>query len=182
MKSPDEKYLPTTAMVTACFGFFVFCTKRPHALMSLSLVQGRCSTSQRCFEKDNFSKHLCEVLHLPCTKESDISAWGRFVQKTKKPKHAVTIAVVGKYFSSGDFILSDVYLSVLEAIKYSAYSLNAKPIIRYFSSLDFEKDPKKLNVLSEVDGILVPGGFGTTGIDGILATITYARTKKIPKP
>ncbi|OGG61171.1 CTP synthase [Candidatus Kaiserbacteria bacterium RIFCSPHIGHO2_02_FULL_49_34] len=132
------------------------------------------------FEKDNFSKHLCEVLHLPCTKESDISAWGRFVQKTKKPKHAVTIAVVGKYFSSGDFILSDVYLSVLEAIKYSAYSLNAKPIIRYFSSLDFEKDPKKLNVLSEVDGILVPGGFGTTGIDGILATITYARTKKIP--
>ena len=132
------------------------------------------------FEKDNFSEHLCDVLHLPCTSEADMSAWKSFVKKTKSTKQEVTIAVIGKYFSSGEFILSDVYISVLEAIKYSAYSLGAKPVIRYFSSQEFEENPKKLKELESVDGILVPGGFGTTGIDGILATIHYARIKKIP--
>ena len=80
------------------------------------------------------------------------------------------IAVVGKYFTSGDFVLSDVYISVLEAIKYSTYKLGLKPIIEYRSSLDFE-DGKRLLELKKYDGVIVPGGFGKTGIEGKLKVI-----------
>ena len=91
----------------------------------------------------------------------------------------VKIAVIGKYFESGDFVLSDVYLSVLEAIKYSAYNQNLTPKITYLSSQSFA-DGKRLKELRQFDGILVPGGFGSTGIDGKLKVIEYARKNKIP--
>jgi len=86
---------------------------------------------------------------------------------------------VGKYFNSGDFVLSDVYLSVIEALKYSAYSLNLKPQITYLSAQDFS-DKEKLKELKKFDGVLVPGGFGSTGIDGKLNVIEYVRKQKIP--
>ncbi len=132
------------------------------------------------FEKDGLSGKLCDILHLSCKGDANLAPWKRFVAKTKNPKKEVRIAVVGKYFSSGDFILSDVYISVLEAIKYSAYASGAKPVITYLSSVDFEKGTKKLSELSKYDGILIPGGFGATGVEGKIKVIEYARTKKIP--
>ncbi|MEM9336346.1 MAG: CTP synthase [Patescibacteria group bacterium] len=131
------------------------------------------------FERDNFSKQLCDLLGLPCTGKAALNDWRSFVKRSKSPKKSVRISVVGKYFNSGDFILSDVYLSVLEAIKYSAYQVGAKPDIHYVSSLDFE-DKKQCKALKEFDGILVPGGFGTTGIAGKLNVIEFARKNKIP--
>ncbi|MBY0309967.1 CTP synthase [Patescibacteria group bacterium] len=131
------------------------------------------------FEKDNLSFRLCELLNVPCSKTSDLAAWKRFVTRTKDAKSEVTIAVVGKYFSTGDFVLSDVYLSVLEAIKYSAYHLDLKPKIVYRSSLDFT-DKKKCKELDAYDGVLVPGGFGSTGIEGKLNVIEYVRKRGIP--
>lgn len=131
------------------------------------------------FEKDNLSLRLCELLRLPCSKSSDLAAWKRFVTRTKEAQNEVTIAVVGKYFTTGDFVLSDVYLSVLEAIKYSAYHLNLKPKIVYRSSVDFT-DKKKCKELDAYDGVLVPGGFGSTGIEGKLNVIEYVRKKGIP--
>ncbi len=91
----------------------------------------------------------------------------------------VKIAVVGKYFNSGDFVLSDVYLSILEAIKYSAYKLNLKPEITYLSSSRFT-DGKNLKELKAFDGVLIPGGFGSTGIEGKLKVIEYVRKNRIP--
>lgn len=131
------------------------------------------------FEKDNLSLALCNQLKLPCKAQADLKAWQRFVKRSKKGTDTVKIAVVGKYFSSGDFVLSDVYLSVLEAIKYSAYHLNLTPEISYLSSQDFE-DRKNLKQLKKYDGVLVPGGFGTTGIQGKLNVIEYARKQGIP--
>ena len=131
------------------------------------------------FEKDHLSSRLCDLLHLPCTKQSDLSHWKRFVSRSKHTKDTVKIAVVGKYFSSGDFVLSDVYISVLEAIKYSSYKLGLKPEIVYLSAQEFA-DKKNLKKLKQFDGILVPGGFGKTGIDGKLNVIEYARKQKIP--
>lgn len=130
------------------------------------------------FEKDHLSDRICDLLNLPC-KKSDLSGWKRFVTKSKNGKDTVKIAVIGKYFNSGDFVLSDVYISVLEAIKYSAYKLGLTPEITYLSSADFEKggDMKKLK---KFDGVLVPGGFGKTGIDGKLKVIEYVRKNKIP--
>lgn len=131
------------------------------------------------FEKEHMSDRLCEMLDLPCTKKADLSEWKRFVRKSKNTKDTVKIAIVGKYFSSGDFVLSDVYISVLEAIKYSAYKLGLKPDITYLSSQDFT-DSKKLRELKKYDGVLVPGGFGKTGVEGKLNVIEYVRKNKIP--
>ena len=130
-------------------------------------------------EKDHLSERLCAMFDLPCKKKSDLSDWRRFVSKSKNTKDTVKIAVVGKYFSSGDFVLSDVYISVLEAIKYSSYKQGLKPEITYLGAADFE-DGKKLKELKKYDGVLVPGGFGKTGIAGKLKVIEYVRKNNIP--
>ncbi len=130
------------------------------------------------FEKDDLSERICDLLGLP-KKKSDLSEWKKFVAKSKNGKAPVKIAVVGKYFSSGDFILSDVYISVLEAIKYSTYKLGLTPEITYLGAQHFS-DVKNLKDLKAYDGVLVPGGFGTTGVDGMLNVIEYVRKNKIP--
>jgi CTP synthase len=131
------------------------------------------------FEEDELSLKLSRLLKLPAKKAADLSAWKRFVARSKNVVDTVKIAVVGKYFNSGDFILADVYLSVIEAIKYSAYALNLRPEIVYRSAFDFE-DKQRCRELSANGGILVPGGFGATGIPGKLNVINYARTRGIP--
>jgi CTP synthase len=131
------------------------------------------------FEKDNLSARLCELLNLTHSKTTDLRGWKQFVAHSKNGRDTVKIAVVGKYLTSGDFVLSDVYISVIEAIKYSTYKLGLKPIIEYRSSLEFE-DGKKLSDLKKYDGVLVPGGFGKTGIEGKLKVIEYVRKNKIP--
>ena len=131
------------------------------------------------YENDKLSLRLCEQLGIETKKQIDLTAWKKFVARSKNSNDVVKIAVVGKYFNSGDFVLSDVYISVLEAIKYSAYSLNLTPEITYLSSQDFV-NKEKLKELKKYDGILVPGGFGSTGIEGKLNVIEYARKQKIP--
>jgi CTP synthase len=121
--------------------------------------------------------------------------WRAFAEHVKNGKNDTTrkvhIAIVGKYFNTGDFVLTDAYLSVLEAIKYSAYKLGVKPVIHTVNARDFEheksahdknnnKDEIDFSVLDQYDGILVPGGFGESGIEGKLAVIHYAREKGIP--
>ena len=155
-----------------------FCNVRPENVISAPDVDSIYDIPLN-FEKDHLSDRLCEMLNLPCSKKPDLHEWKKFVTKSKNTKDTVKIAVVGKYFSSGDFVLSDVYISVLEAIKYSAYKLGLKPEITYLSSHDFT-DGKKLAELKKYDGVLVPGGFGKTGIEGKLKVIEYVRKNKIP--
>ena len=131
------------------------------------------------YETDKLSQRLCEQLGLKAKKQTDLTAWKKFVTRSKTAGDKVKIAVVGKYFSSGDFVLSDVYISVLEAIKYSAYALNLTPEITYLSSQDFTNKDTLKN-LKKFDGVLVPGGFGATGIEGKLHVIEYVRKQKIP--
>lgn len=131
------------------------------------------------YEEDNLSAQLLDILAIKAKKPTDLKAWKQFVKQSKSGVDTVKIAVVGKYFNSGDFVLSDVYISVLEAIKFSAYTLNLKPVITYLSAQDFA-DKKQLRKLQAFDGILVPGGFGKTGIEGKLNVIEYARKQGIP--
>lgn len=155
-----------------------FCNVRPEHVISAPDVQSVYDVPVN-FEADNLSARICDVLGIPHKKPVDLKAWKAFIARSKNGKDTVRIAVVGKYFNSGDFVLSDVYLSVLEAIKYSAYALHLKPEIHYVSSLAYE-DPKELKKLKEYDGILIPGGFGATGIPGKLNVVSYARKNKIP--
>jgi CTP synthase len=131
------------------------------------------------FESDNLGEMLMKHLDLDA-KPHDLKEWRGFVEKIKNAKREVKIAVVGKYFDSGDFMLSDAYLSVIEAIKFSSFYEGAKPKLTWLSAKDFEKNPEKLEDLSDFDGIVVPGGFGETGIEGKLSVIKYARENKIP--
>lgn len=131
------------------------------------------------FEKDLIGELIAKAIKLPARKPN-LKAWQNFVQKTKKNSKEVTIAIIGKYFDTGDFTLSDSYLSIIEAIKFSAFHLNTKAKIVWLNSKDFEKDPKKVKELSLYDGVLVPGGFGGTGIEGKIKVIEYCRKNKIP--
>lgn len=136
------------------------------------------------FERDNFATMLEKLLYLK-PKKTNLTEWKRFVATTKEVKKEVRIAVVGKYFDTGDFVLSDAYVSVIEALKFSAYKEGRKPALVWLNAKLFEGDKKHADLmckqhLRDVDGILVPGGFGETGIEGKIAVIGYARTNKIP--
>lgn len=157
----------------------LFCNVKPEHVISAPDVKSIYDVPLN-FEKDALSMRLCETLKIgDCSPSADLADWKRMVERSKNGGKEVKIAVVGKYFDSGDFVLSDVYISVLEAIKYSCYFLEAKPRIDYISARHFEKggSPEKL---SEYDGVLVPGGFGKTGIEGKLDAIRYVRKNKIP--
>jgi CTP synthase len=134
------------------------------------------------FEKEKLSDKLCALMGV-VGKKPDAKAWGlwkNFAKHAHNGKETVNIAIIGKYFESGDFVLSDAYLSVIEAIKYSSYAMNRKPVIAWLNSVDYEKSPVKLKDLKKYDGIIVPGGFGTRGVEGKLRVVQYARENKIP--
>lgn len=134
------------------------------------------------FEKEGLGDIICETLGLSCAivPNENTKRWEKFARSAHNHKKELNIAVVGKYFATGDFTLSDSYLSVIEAIKYSAYTSLVKPSLTWISSTDFENDKKSIKKLSKYDGIIVPGGFGKRGIEGILMAIEYARKNKIP--
>ena len=134
------------------------------------------------FEKDHLAEQLLEALNLPNTKIGpDFDKWKKLAHGIKSDKgEQVHIGVVGKYFNSGDFILSDAYLSVLEAIKYSGYEVGVRPVIHTINSRDFEIKNPDYSILDKFQGIIVPGGFGETGIEGKLNVIRYAREHGIP--
>lgn len=130
-------------------------------------------------EKENFSEKMLRKLHLK-PKKNDLSKWKDLVKKIKRQKTEVTIAVVGKYFKTGGFTLKDSYISVIESVKHGCWANNRKPKLVWIDSEDFERDPKSIKSLSKFDGIIVPGGFGKRGVEGIIMAIKYAREKKIP--
>ncbi len=132
------------------------------------------------FERDHLSETLLSILGLKSGTKKDLKSWEAFAAHAHNGTKPVKIGIVGKYFDTGDFVLSDAYLSVIEAIKFSAYHLGVKPEIHWLNAKDYQKDPKKVAELSGYDGILVPGGFGESGIEGKIAAIRYAREQKIP--
>ncbi len=134
------------------------------------------------FEKDRLGDAMLDALNLPEKRKASLAAWRKFALaavSTKAPE--VYIAIVGKYFDTGNFVLSDAYLSVIEAIKFSAAKLNRRASITWINSKDLEKGgAKEVAMLKKYHGIIVPGGFGETGIEGKLRAIQYAREHKIP--
>lgn len=134
------------------------------------------------FEADNLATIVMKLLKLKPKKPVDLAPWKSFVAKVGHTKGEVRIGMVGKYFATGDFVLADSYLSVIEALKYAAYHAEKKPVIDWIAATDFEgKDAaKNLAKLSKYDGIVIPGGFGARGIEGKLRVIEFVRTHKIP--
>ncbi|MFN3478785.1 MAG: CTP synthase [Thermodesulfovibrionales bacterium] len=108
------------------------------------------------------------------TKTSDLSRWKDMVKRIKEPSNEVTIAIVGKYVG-----LKDSYKSLTEALVHGGIANDAEVKLQWVDSEEIERHGPE-TYLSEVDGVLVPGGFGTRGIEGKIRAIRYAREKKIP--
>ncbi len=156
----------------------LFCNVLPERVVSAPDVESIYDVPLN-YEKDGLGDTLCEVLGLPKS-PTDLSQWEDFVRRVKNGTTEVNIAVVGKYFKSGEYVLSDVYISVIEAMKHAGAALGCKVKLDYLDSEAYEQDVSKLEELTKYDGILVPGGFGSRGVEGIIAAIGYARTNKIP--
>lgn len=131
------------------------------------------------FEKENLSLHILEKLNLPLRKKiPDNAAWKKFVAATKQHKHRVKIGIVGKYFATGDFSLTDSYISVIESVKHAAAANHSKVELHWLSAEDVEK--KGISVLRGMDGLIIPQGWGGRGAEGKITAIKYCREKKIP--
>lgn len=131
------------------------------------------------FEREHLSDKILAKCGLQ-PRKSNLQDWKKLVRVIHGSTKEVHIAVVGKYFSTGDFVLTDAYISVLESIKHAAWFCKRKPVIHWMNAEEFEKDPTKLKELSKYDGVLIPGGFGTRGVEGKIKTIQYVRKNNIP--
>ncbi|MCL4339183.1 CTP synthase [Patescibacteria group bacterium] len=112
-------------------------------------------------------------------RSSDLSKWHLFIQKILSSRKKLKIGIVGKYFRSGDFSLEDSYVCVIEAVKQASWWNGIEPEIIWIDSLDVEKKGEDA-VLSGFDGLIVPQGWGSRGIEGKIKTASYARKHKIP--
>ncbi|MBU9736125.1 CTP synthase [Diplocloster agilis] len=124
-------------------------------------------------EKEKLAQVVCESLQLPCP-EPDLEDWRSMVRALRNPTKIVTVALVGKYIQ-----LHDAYISVAEALKHGGIANSATVNIKWVDS-ELLDDSNLDEMLGDVQGILVPGGFGDRGIEGKILTVRYARTKGIP--
>ncbi len=131
-------------------------------------------------ERDDLSSLVLDALNMEEKHPADLKEWKEFAAHAHNGKKTVKIGIVGKYFDTGDFVLSDAYLSVIEAIKYSAFDQDVKPEIHWLNAKTYQTSPDKVSELAGFDGIIVPGGFGESGIEGKINAIRYVRENKIP--
>jgi len=131
------------------------------------------------FERDALGNRILEKFGLRSRKR-DLDQWAKFVRRVKRLKKSVKIGIVGKYFGTGAFTLGDSYISVIEAIKHAAWRLGYSPEISWLDAENYEKNPRALTELKYYAGIIVPGGFGSRGVEGKIKAIEFCRKNKIP--
>ena len=124
-------------------------------------------------EKEHLAQVACECLHLPCP-EPDLTDWTAMVDALRHPTSKVHIAIVGKYIQ-----LHDAYISVVEALKHGGIASHSVVELKWVDS-ELVNYANAAEYLSDVDGILVPGGFGDRGIEGKISAIRYARENNVP--
>jgi CTP synthase len=124
-------------------------------------------------EEEHIAETVLKSLHLPCP-DPDLTDWTDLTERLRHPKKEVTVALVGKYTA-----LHDAYLSVVEALKHGGIHNYADVHIKWIESENVTDETARI-LLDDVDGILVPGGFGERGIEGMIAAIRYARERSVP--
>ncbi|MBI4276461.1 CTP synthase [Candidatus Uhrbacteria bacterium] len=131
------------------------------------------------FKREQFAEKLFRKFGLRARK-SVLREWESLVRTITHTKKEIHIGIIGKYFLTGKFTLPDSYHSVIEAVKHGAWATGRKPVIDWLNSEEYEEDARKLSELDQYDGVIVPGGFGSRGIEGKILAIEYVRRKKIP--
>ncbi len=116
----------------------------------------------------------------------DFTVWEKLTEKiaSSRQDKEVKVAIAGKYFASGDYVLEDSYVCVVEAIKHACWHLGFKPSIQWFNIEDFEDDTKRAEletlIKNEYHGIIIPQGWGSRGVEGKIKAVEFARKRKIP--
>lgn len=154
----------------------IACGLAPEDIISAPDVENIYQVPLNYENQDLSAKVLKKLSTKP--RKSDLSKWKIMVNRALTAKKKAKIAMVGKYFTTGDFTLSDAYLSVIESIKHAAAFYNIKPKMTWIDSAQIEKEGTA--ILAGFDGIVVPGGFGGRAVEGIIAAVKYAREAKIP--
>lgn len=157
----------------------IFCNVRAEDIISAPDVDNIYQVPLN-LEKENISARIFKKFGVP-ERKRDLKEWGSMVKRALFSKREIKIGIVGKYFGTGNFTLSDSYLSVIEAIKHASWAEGRKPKIFWLDAESYEKNSRKMKEeLSGLDGIIVPGGFGTRGIEGKVKAIEFARKQKKP--
>ncbi len=149
-------------------------------------------------EKEKLGEKILKEFGMKSKKQPNWAGWKNLVDNILKPKKNVKVAIVGKYIDIGDYALADSYLSINQSLLHAGASLNMGVEINWLDSKIFEGDKtqenqrfsghkkshrffsESLNVLRDYDGIIVPGGFGSSGVEGKIKAINFARINKIP--
>jgi CTP synthase len=134
------------------------------------------------FRKQKLHTSLLTQMNLK-PKKDQTQQWDRYYAEVSQPKKPIKIAIVGKYFHIGTSVLEDAYICVIEAIKHAAWKQDLKPVIQWFDVERFEDQAQKDQIAAELktyDGIIVPQGWGSRGVEGKIATVQLARSEKIP--
>lgn len=153
----------------------IFCNMEPEDIISAPDVESIYDVPVN-FEDGGLSARILKKLKLK-RKKKDLVEWRGFVKKVKESQIPVKIGMVGKYFTTGSFTLSDSYISVIEAVKHASYSQGFKPEIAWIDSGKLLNNPGQL---SKYNGVIVPGGFGSRDIEGKIEAIKFVRENKIP--
>ena len=124
-------------------------------------------------EREGLAQQSLDLLYLE-QRQPDLRQWKTLVERLYNPDHRIDIAIVGKYVR-----LSDAYLSVVEALRHAAIAMGSEINLRWVNSEDIEAYGAE-SYLSDVSGIIVPGGFGIRGVDGKIAAVQFARERQIP--
>lgn len=157
----------------------MYCNVHPDDIISAPDVPSIYSVPE-AFHLEGLDDRIVKKLKLR-TRPPNIDAWKSLLKQRDQAKKVVKIGIIGKYISTGDFMLTDAYISVLEALKHAAWSSKLKVEVEWLNPEKFEADPKLVaKELKLLDGILVPGGFGSRGIEGKMLAIRYAREHKLP--
>ncbi len=156
----------------------IFCNLKKDDVISAPDVQSIYEVPIN-FEKDKLGQNILNKFNLK-PKKNDLRNWRNLVKTIKNTDEQVNIGIVGKYFSTGDFILSDSYISVIEAVKHAAWYHQRKAKIHWLNSEEYESRPQRIKELKKLDGVIVPGGYGERGTEGKIKTIEFCRKNKIP--
>ena len=150
----------------------LFCNVKPDCVIE-NITLPNLYEAPLMLEKQNFSGIVCRELGLK-TREPELAEWQELVQRIYHLNRSVTIGLVGKYVQ-----LHDAYLSVAEALRHAGYALDSEVTIRWIDSETLTPETYE-EILSDLDGILVPGGFGSRGIEGMILAAKYAREHRVP--
>lgn len=131
-------------------------------------------------EEEHMAEKVLAHLQLVSRKKPDWTSWRQLVAAIKSPKQKIKIAIVGKYLESGDFSMTDSYVSIYQALIHAGAQRDCGITIEWFDAKKFETDPSLLSQLRDVQGVIIPGGFGASGVEGKMLAIEYVRTHNIP--